>query len=135
MANALVISAASANAALDAWGALLNNGYRRIYNGTKPAGPGVAIGTQTLLAELRYGASAFAAASGGVLTAEAITQDASANASGTATWYRDLASDGTTAICDGTVGTSGCDWNLSTTTVVAGVPVACTAQTYTWPLA
>lgn len=134
MANDIDISAAAANAAMDALGALLDDGYCRIYNGTKPAGPGTAITTQTLLAELRYGATAFAAASGGVLTAEAMTQDASANASGTATWYRGLASDGTTAHIDGTVGTSGADLNLSTTTIVAGVPVAITSYTLTLPL-
>lgn len=134
MANDIDISAAFANTAMDAAGALLNNGYLRIYSGSKPAGPGTAITTQTLLAELRYNATAFAAAAGGVLTANAITQDASANASGTATWYRGLASDGTTAHLDGTVGTSGCDLNLSTTTIVAGVPVAITSYTLTLPL-
>lgn len=134
MANDIDISAAAANAAMDALGALLDNGYLRIYNGTKPAGPGTAITTQTLLAELRFAATAFAAASGGVLTAEAITQDDSANASGTATWYRALADDGSTAHIDGTVGTSGADLNLSTTTIVAGVPVAVTSYTLTLPL-
>lgn len=134
MANDIDISAAFANAAMDAAGALLNSGYLRIYNGTKPAGPGTAITTQTLLAELTFGATAFGASSGGVITANAITQDASANANGTATWYRALATDGTTAHIDGTVGTTASDLNLSTTTVVAGVPVAVTSLTYTFPL-
>ncbi len=63
-------------------------------------------------------------------TANAVTQDASANANGTATWFRALATDGATAHLDGTCGTTGCDLNLSSTTVVAGVPVAVTSQTY-----
>jgi hypothetical protein len=97
----------------------------RIYDGSQPATADTAVSTQTLLAELTCNASAFAsAASGGVLTASAITTDSSANATGTATWFRLVASNGTTVVCDGTVGTSGSDLNLSTTSIVSGSPVA-----------
>lgn len=130
MANNPKFSAAGANAAADAFCALLNDGYLRIYSGAQPATVATAITTQTLLAELRYSATAFGAAVNGIATANAITQDASANANGTAAWFRSFATDGTTAHMDGTCGLSGCDLNLSSTTVVAGVPVAVTSATY-----
>ena len=58
-----------------------------------------------------------------VLTFSAITQDSSADASGTATWFRVTTSGGTFVI-DGNVGTSGSDLNLVTTTIVATQPVS-----------
>lgn len=97
-----------------------NSGVLRIYSGTQPATGGTAT---TILAELTMNATSFPSASGGVLTANAITQDSSANNSGTATWFRLLKSDGTTIVLDGTVGTSGADLNLVTTTLVATQPV------------
>lgn len=97
----------------------------RIYDGSQPATADTAVSSQTLLAELTCNASAFApAASSGVLTANAITTDSSANATGTAAWFRLVASNGTTVVMDGTVGTSGCDLNITTTSIVSGSPVA-----------
>lgn len=99
------------------------SGKLRIYSGTRPANPAAAI-TGTLLAELTTNASAFAAAaSGGVLTANAITGDTTADATGTATHFRLFKSDGTTAVMDGDVGTSGSDLNINTTAIVAGAAV------------
>lgn len=92
----------------------------RIYDGTRPATGGTAT---TLLAELTCNATFAPAASGGVLTLNAITQDSSANATGTATWFRIVKSDGTTHVLDGNVGTSGSDLNLTTTSIVATQPV------------
>lgn len=100
----------------------------RIYDGTRPATGGTAT---TLLAELTCNVTFAAAASGGVLTLNAITQDSSANATGTATWFRIVKSDGTTFVLDGNVGTSGSDLNLTTTSIVAGQPVSITSFTIT----
>lgn len=96
----------------------------RIYDGSRPATGGAAT---TLLAELTCNATFAPAASSGVLTLNAITQDSSANASGTATWFRIVKSDGTTFVLDGNVGTSGSDLNLSTTTIVITQPVSVTS--------
>lgn len=97
----------------------------RIYDGSQPTDADTAVGAQVLLAELTCNASAFAAAaSDGVLTANAITSDSSANATGTAAWFRLLASNGTTVVMDGTVGTSSADLILNTTAIVEGGPVA-----------
>ena len=84
-------------------------------------------GAQVLLAELRFSATAFGAASNGAATANAITADASANNTGTATWFRIVKADGTTHVLDGNVGTSGSDLNLTTTSIVATQPVSVTS--------
>ena len=101
-----------------------NAALLRIYDGSRPATGGTAT---TLLAELTCGTPFAAAAVNGVLTLGAITQDASANATGTATWFRIVQSDGTTHVLDGNVGTSGSDLNLTTTSIVATQPVSVTS--------
>lgn len=98
-----------------------NAALLRIYDGSRPATGGTAT---TLLAELTCGTPFAAAAVNGVLTLGAITQDSSANATGTATWFRIVKSDGTTHVMDGNVGTSGSDLNLTTTSIVATQPVS-----------
>lgn len=104
-----------------------NAALLRIYDGTRPATGGTAT---TLLAELTCGTPFAASASSGVLTLGSITQDASANASGTATWFRIVTSGGT-FVLDGNVGTSGSDLNLTTTTITSGQPVSVTSFTIT----
>ena len=99
------------------------SGLLRIYDGTRPATGGAAT---TLLAELALSATAAPAAAAGVLTLNAITTDASANNTGTATWFR-LTTSGGTAVVDGNVGTSGSDLNLTTTSIVSGQPVSVTS--------
>ena len=121
----------AANAAVDAMATLINTGYLRIYDGTQAATADTAVGAQVLLAELRYAATAFGAGSAGVATANAITADSSANATGTASWFRVLKSDGTTAIFDGSVGTATADLILNTVAIVAAASVSVTAQTLT----
>jgi len=131
MANNLKLSDASVNAEASALSALLNSGYLRIYSGSQPATADTAIGAQVLLAELRFGATAFGSPASGVMTANPITADSDADATGTAAWFRALKSDGTTAVCDGTVGTSGTDLIIATTSIVQHAQVSCTSLTYT----
>jgi hypothetical protein len=108
-----------------------NTGYIRIYSGTQPASGGGGLSGNTLLAELRFNATFAPAAAAGVLTLNAITSDASADATGTATWMRLLKSDGTTFWADGTVSTSGADLNLNTVSITAGGTVAISSWTIT----
>lgn len=124
-------SNAAVNAAADAVCDLLDNGYLRIYDGTQPTTADTAITTQTKLAELRFNATAFPAASAGVATANAITADTSADATGTASWFRALKSDGTTVVFDGSVGTSSADLVLNSVAISSGAQVSVTAFTYT----
>jgi hypothetical protein len=103
--------------------ALGSNALLRIYSGSRPATGGA---ETTILAELTCNATFAPAASGGVLTLNAITGDTSANATGTATWFRVLTS-GASPQIDGNVGTSGSDLNLTTTSIVATQPVNITS--------
>lgn len=100
----------------------------RIYDGSRPATGGAAT---TLLAELTCNATFAAAASGGVLTLNAITQDSSANATGTASWFRIVQSGGSTHVMDGNVGTSGSDLNFNTVSFVSGAVVTVSSFTIT----
>jgi len=125
------ISNAAANAEADATARLLDNGYLRIYDGTQAVDADTALGAQVLLAELRYNATSAPAASGGVLTFNAITADSSANATGTATWFRSLKSDGTTVVFDGSAGTSGANLNLNSVAIQSGAAVSISSHTYT----
>lgn len=102
-------------------------GFWRIYDSTRPATGGAAT---TLLAQLTFSDPSAAAASGGVLTFSAITGDSSADATGTATWFRWVDSDAT-FVADGDVGTSGSDLNLDSVSIVAGGTVDITSATVT----
>ena len=119
------------NGEADFIGVAADSGYIRILDGTQATNADTAIGAQVLLAELRFGADAFPAASAGVLTANAITQDSSADATGTASWCRVLKSDGTSVLFDGSVGTASANVILNTVSIVAGAVVSCSALTLT----
>lgn len=121
----------AANTACDAMAVLANSGFLRIYDGAQPATADTAVGAQVLLAELTMNATAFAASVAGVASANAITSDASANATGTAAWFRLVKIDGTTVICDGSVGTSAADLNLNSVAISSGAAVAVTSFTLT----
>jgi hypothetical protein len=110
----------------------LANGWCRIYSGTQPATADTAISSQVLLAELRYAATAAPAPSNGLITFNAMTADSSANNTGTATWFRSFASDGTTVVMDGNVGATGSTSNLelNSTGITAGANVAISSATH-----
>lgn len=87
----------------------------RLYQGTQPASANDAITTQTLLVECVI-SGAFGTDSNGTLTLGSVTAG-TATATGTANFFRIVKSNGTTVIMDGSVGTSGADLNLNTTTI------------------
>ena len=125
-------STAAINAAAVAVTALLNNGTIKIYSGTQPASPQVAIGVQVLLATLTYGATAYGAPTAGVATANAIASGVAA-ATNTATWFRAFKTDAVTPVCDGSVGLAAADLVLDNVSIVSGGTVAITSLTYTEP--
>lgn len=123
---ALGMVAALRNARLDAINAAINAGAGagkiRIYDGSRPATGGA---VTNLLAELTFSDPASSGAAAGALAFDAITQDASADATGTATWFRIV--DSTNAfVLDGSAGASGggADLELNTTSIVAGAAVS-----------
>lgn len=141
MASTLSLSDETAQAEADAVAAKCNSGTLKIYGGSQPTDANTAVGAQTLLATLTFGSTAFAASSAtgstptrkATATANTITGDTSADATGTATWFRILKSNGTSVVMDGSVGTSGADLNLATTSLVAGEDVEVTSFTLSAP--
>lgn len=103
----------------------------KFYTSGMPAGPDTAITSQTLLGTLTC-SDPSATQTNGVITFASITQDSSADATGTAVWARLTASDGT-AICDfdvtDTNGTGSI--KLNTTSIVAGGPITMSSLTIT----
>jgi hypothetical protein len=128
------ISIAAAKAAVDSVVDRLDLGTAancrvRIYDGSQPASPDVAVGTQTLLAEIDLGTATIFGAAGtsgnsATATASAILPktQTSATAAGTASWFRAVDAD-TTAVIDGTVGTSGTDMVIDNTSIAVGQEV------------
>lgn len=133
MAKDYKASDAAVNAEAVAFATAMANGYLRIYSGNKPDTADAAITDQVLLAELRYGSPAYGSPTAGVITANAITGEDSALANGSATFYRDFQSDGTTPMGDGTIGISDADLVLNSVSITTGTPVSVTSKTHTIP--
>jgi hypothetical protein len=125
------LTSLAATTEANAVAALLNNGWLRLYSGSQPSTADEAVSSQVLLAELRFGNPAFGSASDGVAAANAMTGDSSANATGTATWFRCFSSDGTTPVFDGSVGTSNSNLVLNSVGISAGAQVDVTSFTFT----
>lgn len=103
----------------------------RIYDGSRPATGGAAT---NLLAQLTCNATFAPAASSGVLTLNSIASATSAAATGTATWFRIVQSNGTTHVLDGSVSTQAAgtgDLQLDSTSIVLGGTVAISSATIT----
>jgi len=137
MALATRITNAAAIAACNAITALIGSGAKlRIYSGTQPVNADTGLSGNTLLAELALSATPFGAAvdntDKATATANAVTADSSADAAGTATWFRVVTSGGTT-IWDGSVGTSGADMNLNSVSITLGANVSISGWTFTMP--
>jgi hypothetical protein len=128
------LGAATRNAAVDGITAQIgSSGKLRIYDGTQPTDADTALGAQVLLADLALTADAFADASAGTATANAITSDTSANATGTATWGSFLTS-GDVRKIDFSVGTSSANLILNSVAIQSGATVSVSAFTFTIPM-
>lgn len=139
MANLFKISTAVRNAAADAVADIFDGGTppatMKHRTGAQPtnvadASSGTLLGTNT------FSATAFGAAATGVVTAAAITSDTSADASGTAGYFRCYqggAAD-TAALCQGNTDVSGADLNFDNNIIVAGGTIAISSFTITVPI-
>lgn len=132
MATNLKLSIVARNAKLAALSTLANTGYIRVYDGSQPASPETAVSSQVKLVELRFNSTAFAAPSGGSMTANAIVK-ATIITSGTAAWFRVLQSDGTTVLWDGSVGTSASDLISNSVALSSGADFTISSLTYADP--
>lgn len=103
----------------------------RIFSSPRPANVAAAE-TGTLLAELTGGTPFAPAPSGGVATANAVTQDSSANATGAAAWARLRTSGGSAVMdIDVTATGGGGELELVTTSITTGQPVQISSFTIT----
>jgi hypothetical protein len=129
MANNFKVAVATRNAQLDQLARALDGGFMDIYDGVQPATPDTAITTQVKLARLALNTTSAPAAASAQLTFNAITSDTNAAATGTAAWFRCYKADDTTAVCDGTVGTSSADAIINSTAIAIHARVDCSSMT------
>ena len=133
------ISTSARNAAANAIAALVDGGasagYIEIRTGAPPTNPGDA-DSGTLLATCPMSDPAFGSASFGVATANSITSDSAADASGTAGHFRVKDSNGN-VIFQGTAGETADTPNMvfDDSAIVAGGTVAISSLTITQPAA
>jgi hypothetical protein len=129
---ALQFETTTRNAMLDAITTKVGaNGRFKIWSGTVPANCAATPGG-TILVDMPISGALGAASSGGVLTLNAIAQT-NAAATGTATFFRIYDSASATCYVQGTVGTSGADLNLNTTSITSGGPDTISSMTFTAP--
>ncbi len=140
MAADFVITNAVAQSMLNAFTTATDAGTAaviNIYSGTPPADADAALSGNTLLAQLTMSGTSFPAATdlnpGARITANAITADSSADATGTATFFRILTQNAGTVTAQGTAGTASADLILNTVSITAGSTVSITAATVTLP--
>lgn len=108
-------------------------GTIKIYTATMPTLPSDAVTSQTLLGTLTF-ADPCGTVSSNLLTMSAITQDSSADATGTAAWARIADSTGATVMdIDVTNTGGGGTLQLNTVNIVATGPILITAFTITIP--
>lgn len=130
---ALQFSAAVRNAMLDAIESTIGTAaVLKIRSGSAPADVATA-DSGTVLATLTLPSDWMNAASGGTKTILGTWQDTSADATGTAAHFRIYASDGTTKHFQGTVGTSGTDMIVDSTSFTAGQSFTISTFTLTAP--
>ena len=113
---------------LDGLDTVFNGGTLDIRTGSPPGAGAPATGT--VLVSITLPADAFAPASGGTKAKSGTWQDLSANATGTAGYFR-LLNSGATAVLEGTVSLTGGggDMQLDNTSIAVGQQVTVTAFT------
>ena len=141
MAKNLHITDVAQQASMDAFAALIDGGagagYLELYDdtGTQPADADDAVGTSVLLGTLTFSDPAFLGANtAGVTTADTITGDADADATGTALWARVYDSVGTTVFdCNAGEAADVTTITLDNKNIVAGGTIDITLFTLTMP--
>jgi len=130
------LGTAARNAAVNGVTALINAGGGagkiQIRTGSQPTNVSDAA-TGTLLGTLTFSSTSFGNGSGGVATANSITSDTSAAASGTAGYAR-VCDSTLTAVADADCAQGSGTFNFDNSSIVAGGTVACASFTITQPI-
>ena len=128
---AIQYSTAVRNARLDSLESTVGtSAILKIFDGTLPANCAAA-DNGTVVAEFSLPSDWMAAASGGQKAKSGTWQETSANASGSADYFRVYDSGGSTCHMQGTVGQGAGDLSLDNTTIVAGQQVTVNSFTIT----
>lgn len=134
------ITQAVAQALLTAFETAANAGTAAIirgYEDTVPADADTALSGNDTLFTLTCSASLFTSktdgAPGAVGTLDTVTDDSSADATNTLTFFRVLTQDGGTVVFQGTAATSSADMTINTTSITSGSNVSLTSGTFTVP--
>lgn len=104
----------------------------RIYAGTVPANEGASLGAATLLSEITLPSNWMADAAAGVKAKSGTWQDASADGTGTATFYRIFESTGATPKWQGTVSGTGGGGDMTVDNVSFVTGQQFTIVTFSW---
>lgn len=127
------LATATQNTITNAWSALFNTGFLKIYDGTRPTDANTAIGAQVLLSTHTLSATAFATSASGTAAAAAIGS-ATVAATSTATWGRFFKADGTTVIMDVSVGVGASfNINVNSTAFQSGATASISSYNLTTP--
>lgn len=113
----------------------IGGGTLVVYTSPTPAGPNEADTGSTLATFTFSAATAQGTPSAGSMTIAFANQTVTAGASGTADHFRIISSvaNGSNPLIQGTIGTSGADWNLSSVTITNGDQVSITGTpTISW---
>jgi len=111
----------------------------RIYSGTMPTDSDTALSGNTLLAQLTFSNPSFGTATdnnpGALNTANAISDDTDADATGTASFFRIYQNNGTTCECQGDVTATGGGgtMTINSVSIVIHTTVKCTSFTLLHP--
>ena len=109
----------------------------QFYTATRATDVDTAIGAQTLLGTCTMSATSFGApadaAPGATITAAAITDDSSADATGTCAWCRISTQSAGTAVSDHNCGTASSDFVFNTVAFVSGATISVTSFVITQP--
>jgi len=125
---AVTHSTAARNAATDAVTALIGASGNLVFR----ISPSTVSAPGTAMATLPLSATAFAAASSGTATANAITSDTNATGNASPVAFATLQTSGGTVVIQCSVAASGSDINMTNgLTVAAGDTVSCSSLTYT----
>ena len=120
------VATATAAAMLAAVTTLLNGGTLVFYGGTQPTTPETALSGNTALTTFTYATPSFGAPSyvspNEQASASLVSTSSNPTANGTASFARAFTSGGA-AVADLTIGTSGTDIVVGSTTISIGVPV------------
>lgn len=132
------LSTTAQNWLADAFADLIDSGgaagYFELYDGAMPADGNTAIGAQVKLGTMVFSYPCAPNAVAGLLTFAAITQDASADATGTAAWARFYNSAGTKLLdCDATLVAGSGMVKLNTLGIVITGPISVLSATWQQP--